>query len=181
VFGELPADGPARLLDVTVPRPADWFSAGLKEALARHGIRVDGIARSLRWPDPAATGPASVKLGEIASPPLREMVTAFMKLSQNLETDLIFDHLGETSRAGDAPALQTSEQSAVARLQDFLRRNGLPADDVRFTDGSGLSQYNLTTPRATLELLKFMSTHRAAADFIASLPVAGVDGTLGAT
>lgn len=178
LLGELPAGGPPHLIDVTVPRPADWFAAGLKEALARHGIRVDGRARSLRWPDAPAAGPTSQKLGEISSPPLRELVTAFMKPSQNLETDLIFDHLGETFRAADAPALQTSEQAAVALLQDFLRRNGLPADDVRFTDGSGLSQYNLTTARATLDLLKFMSLHRAAKDFAAALPIAGVDGTL---
>ena len=179
LLGELPAGGPPHLIDVTVPRPADWFAAGLKEALARHGVRVDGRARSLRWPDAPATGPTSQKLGEISSPPLRELVTAFMKPSQNLETGLIFDHLGETFRAADAPTLQTTEESAVALLQDFFRRNGLPADDVRFTDGSGLSQYNLTTARATLELLKFMSTHRATKDFADSLPIAGVDGTLG--
>lgn len=179
LFGAMPADGTARLIDVTVPRPATWFATAFKEALARRGIRVDGRARSVRWPDAPAVGPGSQRLGEVASPPLRELVTAFMKPSQNLETDLIFDHLGESFRAGDAPALQTSEECAVALLQDFLRRNGLPADDVRFTDGSGLSQYNLTTPRATLELLRFMATHQAAKDFVDSLPVAGVDGTLG--
>lgn len=179
VFGELPAGGPPQLLDVTVPRPANWFAAGLKEALQRRGVRVDGRARCVRWPDAPAVGPAGHKLGEVSSPPLRELVTAFLKPSQNLETELIFEHLGETLRAADAPALRTTAESAVALLQDFLRRNGLFADDVRFTDGSGLSQYNLTSARATLELVKFMSTHRASGDFAGALPVAGVDGTLG--
>jgi len=178
LFGEMPVGGADETIDVTVPRPASWFAVALKEALARRGIRVDGQARSLRWPDPAAVGPHSVKLGEIASPPLRELILALMKPSQNLETDLIFAHLGELSRAPDASAQQTSEESAVVQLQSFLRRSGLPADDVRFEEGSGLSRNNLTTANATVALLKFMTTHRAAADFIASLPIAGVDGTL---
>ena len=101
-----------------------------------------------------------------------------MKSSQNLETDLIFAHLGEVARAPAAPAGQTSEQSAVVALQDFLRQNGLPADEVRFEEGSGLSRNNLTTANATVGLLKFMVAHRAASDFVTSLPVAGVDGTL---
>lgn len=176
VFGELPAGDKEELADITVPRPAQWFANALKEALARKGIRVDGAARSLRWPDAPATAP--VKLAEIASPPLRELVAAFMKPSQNLETDMIFAHLGETFRAPDAPASRTSEESAVLLLRDFLKKNNLPADEVRFEEGSGLSRNNLVSANATVALLKFMTTHREAKAFEASLPIAGVDGTI---
>ena len=178
LFGELPMGGKEQAIDVTVPHPADWFAAALKEALARHGIRVDGRARSVRWPDAPATTATSEKLGEISSPPLRELITALMKPSQNLETDLIFGHLGETLRAADAPPLQTSEDSALALLQAFLRTNQLPADEVRFDEGSGLSRNNLASANSTVALLKFMTTHRAAKDYADSLPIAGVDGTL---
>jgi D-alanyl-D-alanine carboxypeptidase/D-alanyl-D-alanine-endopeptidase (penicillin-binding protein 4) len=119
-----------------------------------------------------------VKLGEIASPPLREMVAAFMKPSQNLETDLIFAYLGETLRPSGSPAWRTSEQYAVGALREFLRRNALPVDEVRFEEGSGLSRNNLASANATLALLTFMSTHREADAFRAALPIAGVDGTL---
>ena len=178
VFGELPLGGTAEIVDVTVPRPANWFASALKEALVRRGLRVDGNARSLRWPEPSPVGPADVKLGEISSPPLRELVVAMMKASQNLEADLLFAHLGETQRAPDAPPRQTSEESAVVALKNFLRKNGLPADDVRFEEGSGLSRNNLTTANATVALLRFMAAHRNAKDFFDSLPIAGVDGTL---
>lgn len=178
VFGELPVGDVDEMLDVTVPRPARWFAAALKEALKRAGIVVEGEARSVHWPEPSATAHDAVKLGEIVSPPLRELVTGFMKPSQNLETDLIFMHTGETLRAKDAPEWRTSEQCGVIALRDFLKRSELPADEVRFDEGSGLSRNNLTSANATVALLGFMAKHREAKAFFDSMPIAGVDGTI---
>lgn len=101
-----------------------------------------------------------------------------MKPSQNLETDLIFAHVGEAARAPDAAVWRTSEQSALMALREFLRRNALVADDVRFDEGSALSRNNLTSANATVALLTFMSQHREAKSFYDSLPIGGVDGTL---
>lgn len=178
LFGEVPLGAAAELIDVTVPHPATWFASALKDVLAQRGIRVDGVARSVRWPDAPAAGAGSVKLGEITSPPLSDLITALLKPSQNLETDLIYDYLGEKFRAPDAPALQTSEESATALLQEFLKTNHLPADEVRFEEGSGLSRNNLVSANATVSLLKFMSAHRASKEFYGALPIAGVDGSL---
>ena len=101
-----------------------------------------------------------------------------MKPSQNLETDLLLAHVGELTRSSNAPPWQTSEDAGLAALNNFLAAAGVPANDVQFDEGSGLSRNNLTTANATVALLQFMAKHRAAADFIAALPVAGVDGTL---
>jgi serine-type D-Ala-D-Ala carboxypeptidase/endopeptidase (penicillin-binding protein 4) len=49
---------------------------------------------------------------------------------------------------------------------------------VIFEEGSGLSRDNLTTPNATVTLLRFMSRHRCAQAYLEALPIAGVDGTL---
>ena len=178
VFGELPLDGEAEVEDLTVPRPADWFAAALKEALKRRGIRVDGEARSVRWPEASVVTPDCVKLGEVTSPRMGDLVRGFMKPSQNLETDLVFNHVGESTRSDTTPDGRTSEQLAVAALKAFLDANGLPADHLHFDEGSGLSRNNLTSAALTLELLKLMTTHPASNDFLNALPVAGVDGTL---
>jgi D-alanyl-D-alanine carboxypeptidase/D-alanyl-D-alanine-endopeptidase (penicillin-binding protein 4) len=176
IFGNLPVGGAPEMVDVPVPRPAEWFAAALKEALRRSGIKVDGSARAVYWPSrPPST---AVKLGEVISPPLRELVHDFMKPSQNLETDLIFEHTGEMTRPTNAPAWRTSEECAANALDEFLTTNNLPASDVHFDEGSGLSRNNLTTANATVSLLQFMSKHRAGNDFMAALPLAGVDGTL---
>lgn len=176
VFGIMPAGTNVEMVDMPVPRPAEWFTVALKEALQRNGIVVDGPARAVYWPSTAPV--ATVKLDDIVSPPLRELVSGFMKPSQNLETDLIFEHVGEMTRTPDAPPWRTSEDCALMALHEFLETNGLPASEVHFDEGSGLSRNNLTTANATASLLQFMAKHPSGADFTAALPTAGVDGTL---
>lgn len=178
VFGGIAMDAEPWVEEVTVPRPADWFARGLKAALERSGVRVGGQGRGVRWPETSAVSSNVVLLGEVRSPPLRQMVSDFMKPSQNLETDLILDHLGETTRKASTPEWRTSEQLGVAELEQFLREHGLPADDLHFDEGSGLSRNNLTSARLTVELLKLMTRHPASNDFLTALPEAGVDGTL---
>lgn len=178
IFGEIPIGGADEILDLTVPRPASWFAAALKEALMRAGIRVDGQSRSIRWPETSPVPARAVKLGEIVSPPMRELVRGFMKPSQNLETDLIFNHVGEALRTGETPPWRTSEQLGATALREFLRKHRLPAEEVRFEEGSGLSRNNLTTANATVGLLQMMAAHREADTFFQSLPIAGVDGTI---
>ncbi len=176
VLGQLPVGGEAEPVDLPVLRPAEWFTAALKEALQQNGIIVDGAARVVAWPSPPIV--AKENIGQVISPPLRELVRDFMKPSQNLETDLIFEHTGETLRPADAPVWKTSEECAVAALETFLRTNNLPAADVHFDEGSGLSRNNLTTANASVALLQFMAKHKAAQAFYDSLPIAGVDGTI---
>jgi D-alanyl-D-alanine carboxypeptidase/D-alanyl-D-alanine-endopeptidase (penicillin-binding protein 4) len=179
LLGQMPVGGAAQTLDGAVPEPADWFAQALKLALARHGIKVSGHARGLTWPQTGGLlSTNAVKLGTLFSPPLREVVRNFMKPSQNLETDLLLAHVGEMTRAADAPPGRTSEDAGLAALRQFLTTAGVTPEDVRFDEGSGLSRNNLTTANATVALLQFMAKHREAQAFTDSLPVAGVDGTL---
>ena len=59
-------------------REAHLLVSALREALSRAGIKVEGRAVGLRWPE--APSAATVKIGEVRSAPLREMVAAIMKL-----------------------------------------------------------------------------------------------------
>jgi D-alanyl-D-alanine carboxypeptidase/D-alanyl-D-alanine-endopeptidase (penicillin-binding protein 4) len=71
-------------------------------------------------------------------------------------------------------------------VQAFLLHAGIDGDDFVFYDGSGLSGHDLVTPRATARLLAFAATNPKTydaaptwfADWKASLPVGGEDGTL---
>jgi D-alanyl-D-alanine carboxypeptidase/D-alanyl-D-alanine-endopeptidase (penicillin-binding protein 4) len=178
VLGEIPVGNRTEVLDIPVPEPAVWFGTALKEALAQNGIAVDGHVRCVAWPDVASwSGTNLTKLGEVKSPPLRDLVRSFMKASQNLETDLIFDHIGELSRPADSSPWLTSENLAVRALDKFLAAKGIPVD-VHFDEGSGLSRNNLTSANATAALLAFMSSNQWARDYYDALPIAGVDGTL---
>src|SRR5690606_12533735 len=52
------------------------------------------------------------------------------------------------------------------------------ATSMRLSDGSGLSRYNLVTPRNIVSLLVQMEKEKEGAAFYSALPIAGVDGTI---
>ena len=179
VLGQWPVGAEPRLLDVVVPLPADWFAAALKAALKRRGITVAGRAYGVVWPQSAQWSRSSaLKLGEVLSPPVADLVRDFMKPSQNLETDLLLADVGETARADRSLPGPTSEEAGLVELRAFLSSMRAPVADLHFDEGSGLSRNNLTTANLTVALLQSMSRHRESAAFLDSLPVAGVDGSL---
>ena len=55
---------------------------------------------------------------------------------------------------------------------------GIAADEVLQTDGSGLSRHDMVTARAVLTLLRWAQAQPWFEGYYASLPVAGIDGTL---
>jgi D-alanyl-D-alanine carboxypeptidase/D-alanyl-D-alanine-endopeptidase (penicillin-binding protein 4) len=162
---------------VSVPRPATWFLDLLRESLAKKGILIDGGDKTKHWPE--AEQSRTNELKEIAfteSPPVAEIVLKMMKASQNLYAQLLFLQAG-----AQAPVSPSNFQTAMASLREmnqFLRKAGVPKGEELLDEGSGLSRGCLVTPHATVQLLKFMSEHRAAEAFRDALPVSGVDGTL---
>ena len=179
VFGQLPLGDASERLDIPDLEPARWFGVALKDALARHGIKISGQVRSVSWPQSFILNTnRTVKIGEVLSPPLREVIRLYMKPSQNLENDTMLAHVGETTRTAETPPWRTSEELGLAALHQFLVTNGLPTNQVHFDEGSGLSNNNLATANSIVALLQFMATNRWAQDFKNALPIAGVDGTL---
>ena len=65
-------------------------------------------------------------------------------------------------------------QSVEQALTDL----GVDVNGYRLRDGSGLSRNNLATPRTLVATLKAMYHGRGSDVFLASLPVAGISGTL---
>ena len=59
-----------------------------------------------------------------------------------------------------------------------MQRRGLRTGDVIQTDGSGLSRHDLVTPRAFVAVLEYAQKQPWFPAYLASLPVAGEDGTL---
>jgi D-alanyl-D-alanine carboxypeptidase/D-alanyl-D-alanine-endopeptidase (penicillin-binding protein 4) len=63
-------------------------------------------------------------------------------------------------------------------LNEFAAQAGVLPGESYFSDGSGLSREDLVTPHAVIKLLVYTARSAWFADFFASLPVAGRDGTL---
>ena len=94
------------------------------------------------------------------------------KISQNLHAELFLRVVGRE---------KTGVGSTAAGLQverEFLKSAGVAEGDVVLRDGSGLSRDDLVTPRAVVTLLRYASHQPWGREFISTLPVAGMDGTL---
>jgi D-alanyl-D-alanine carboxypeptidase/D-alanyl-D-alanine-endopeptidase (penicillin-binding protein 4) len=171
IRGTMPARSTPRKLVLAIHEPAEHAAALLTRLLAERGIKVDGASRSLHIAEPAGATPRAV-LAEHVSVPLGESVKLVNKISQNLHTEMLL------RAAARATAVWNTPEDLMKFPADFYAAAGIAPGDVIQTDGSGLSRHDLVTPRAVVALLKYAQGQPWFAPYYASLPVAGVDGTL---
>jgi D-alanyl-D-alanine carboxypeptidase/D-alanyl-D-alanine-endopeptidase (penicillin-binding protein 4) len=125
----------------------------------------DGQPRPLKTDQP-------IMLASYESKPLLQDIRVINKVSQNLHAEILLRLLGrERGNAGTV-------EGGLEVLRGFLTKAGVSSDEYVFYDGSGLSRQNLVTPHAIVQLLRYCSTQPWGADYKATFPVAGVDGSL---
>jgi serine-type D-Ala-D-Ala carboxypeptidase/endopeptidase (penicillin-binding protein 4) len=167
LFGRRNRVGPSTMT-LSVDSPA-YFARMFKETLERSGIKVEGQARirSSR----SGESPELKELVVYESPDLRWVIRVLLKVSQNLYAETLVKAMSP------AVSAKTTEEG-VRHLEQLLERIGMPREGYVIADGSGLSRYNLLTPNTLVKLLKYAYGRPYREDFVASLPVGGMDGTL---
>ena len=147
--------------------PAAAAAALFKDALRRQGVAVTG--RALRgFASPDAEG-----LAEVLSPPLGQIVRFMDSESDNFTAELLLKQLGALSIDRGTSAAGASEVTHV------LVSAGVPMQGVRIVDGSGLSRLDRLTVNALVGILRVSwASQDVRPTLVASLPVAGVNGTL---
>jgi D-alanyl-D-alanine carboxypeptidase/D-alanyl-D-alanine-endopeptidase (penicillin-binding protein 4) len=171
IRGTMPAHSAPRKLVLAIHDPAEHTAALLTRLLVERGVRVAGAARSMHVAEPAAAAPRAV-LAEHVSVPLGDSVKLVNKISQNLHTEMLLRVAARNA------ALWNTPEDLMKFPADFYAAAGIAPGDVIQTDGSGLSRHDLVTPRAIVALLKYAQGQPWFAPYFASLPVAGIDGTL---
>jgi D-alanyl-D-alanine carboxypeptidase/D-alanyl-D-alanine-endopeptidase (penicillin-binding protein 4) len=194
VFGTLPASAKPLNIAIALRDPTRYAAAAFANSLTFQGVSFRNIdppahrvsedtasfAVESRLPlvlrPSGSPGAAYVVIGRVVarrtSPPLSQIVTVINKVSQNLHAELLLRLLG--SAQGD----EGSIVQGVRVVRQFLVSAGVDPLDFSFVDGSGLSPQDLITPRATTTLLVYAARQSWGADYRASLPVGGVDGSL---
>ena len=104
---------------------------------------------------------------------LADVVTDINKFSNNVMTRQLVLHLGATS--GARPANRSAGLSAI---QGFLGLNDLQLPGLVIDNGAGLSRQTRITASGMTRVLRHISGSDQSAYVLASLPVAGVDGTM---
>jgi D-alanyl-D-alanine carboxypeptidase/D-alanyl-D-alanine-endopeptidase (penicillin-binding protein 4) len=172
LLGTLPAKSNPRKLTLAIQEPALHAAAMLKRLLEDRGIKVDGTVRKLSLPPGAPEGEKRVVLAEHRSIPLGDSVKLVNKISQNLHTEMLLRTAARQDGAWTTP------EDLANYPTTFYTLAGIPSGDVVQTDGSGLSRHDLVTARALVALLLYAQKQPWFEVYFASLPVAGIDGTL---
>jgi serine-type D-Ala-D-Ala carboxypeptidase/endopeptidase (penicillin-binding protein 4) len=173
VRGTIAVDAAPATRDVAVANPTLYFAHALTLALQARGVTIHGIPREFVRPEfEVPTEPRRVLL-ESKSPPLRDIATVMMKVSQNLYAETLLKAVG-AAKSG----LGSAENGRRAAAEIFSAW-GIPAGGYVQADGSGLSRYDYLTAEMVVTLLEHLyrdPKHRDA--FVATLPIAGKDGTV---
>jgi D-alanyl-D-alanine carboxypeptidase/D-alanyl-D-alanine-endopeptidase (penicillin-binding protein 4) len=147
--------------------PPTAYITALQEALEARGLSVarnDSASRS--------TSGVMDTLAVILSPPLREILPAFEKPSQNQIGEILLRTLGLERTGVGIP------DSGRAVIERQLLEWGVAKDGFVVRDGSGLSRYNYLSPETVVRVLDVMRRDTVFQVFYGALPVAGIDGTL---
>jgi len=148
--------------------PAKAYLDAFHDALVRKSIRMDGVVRDSILPTPLKMDTLFV----FFSAPLREILPALMKQSQNQIAEILLRTIG-LERGG----LGTADSARKIVGQQLLAW-GVQPDGFVIRDGSGLSDQDLLTPETVVRVLDRIQRDTAFAAYYNAMPIAGVDGTI---
>ena len=160
--------GAERTFQRSVLDPSGYAASVLRLQLAAVGITVSGNVRRAYVPEGAR------ELLAFEGRPLSDVVQRFLKFSNNPIGEALVKSL--SAAVDGAPGNWKSGVGVVRRELEAL---GLPTAGLVQVDGSGLSYDDRATARLLVAAVRDTShSFRYGAEFVASLPIGGTDGTL---
>lgn len=170
VSGELPQKRDYRET-ISVEKPALFYLSVLRETLARRGITVQGAVRRKIQTENFAYNAMPV-VAQHRSPPLISLMRYCGRESNNFTAEMLLRTVGLKSRG------EGSSAAGLEQVKKYLTSLGIPAENLRLVDGSGLSRQNCVSPAALVRVLKSFYKAKSFESFRSTLAIAGVDGTL---
>ncbi len=150
-----------------ITQPDIWSGENLKQELKRRGISVSGRVRR----GTASFG--SRTLATIQGDTVQEIVVEMNKASNNFVAEMLAKNLSaQLQPPGNL-------ERGMVIIRDYMRSLGLSELEYTLVNPSGLTRDNKLSARALVRVLQDMGGNfQYAPEFMASLPIAGVDGTL---
>ena len=171
VSGLLPINAKSVSEPIAIEKPAQYFLTVLKETLHRKGVAISGQARRIE-PNEHYSEQMLIPLATFYSPPMLDILTYINKESNNFAAEQVLRTLGKTVKQ------TASQDSGLKVLETYLESLNLGEHAYRIKDASGLSRHNLISPDAIVKVLAHIYQHPDFEDFLHTLSIAGVDGTL---
>jgi len=175
LWGTIPVRSSGEVLVLAIDDPAEFAARALRRALEDRGVSVGGgvdVRHLYPNEEDARPEPEGIELARHESAPLIEDLAITAKVSQNLHAELALRAVARARRNIG------SRQAGLDEMKAFLGEMGIGPEAYSFSDGSGLDRADLVTPGAIVTLLGHMYASRQREQWIALLPVGGLDGTL---
>lgn len=168
VTGRIPLGSRVHVTWRRIDEPALYLGHTLRRLLELRGVKASGRVRVGEVP----SGARLVHVSESES--LGEIVRRLNKTSNNFVAEQLLRTLGAEVKGGPG-----SWAKGVQAAEEFLAEVGIPRGAYVMKNGSGLNDTNRFSARQLVTLLRAMwSRFPLHAEFLASLPVAGRDGTI---
>jgi serine-type D-Ala-D-Ala carboxypeptidase/endopeptidase (penicillin-binding protein 4) len=168
VSGTVPAREPTEIFYRSVSDPAAYAGAVLRMQLESNGVRVTGPTRAGRVPD------GWHEILAFRGKPMAEIVRLMMKYSNNGIAESLVKAMG--AHAFGSPG--TWENGLQASRQQLIAR-GLNLGGAHLVDGSGLAHENRVSASLLVQALRVgRGSFAFGPEFVSSLPIAAIDGTL---
>ena len=150
--GEYPISEPPYSLNLAVPDADRYTGELILEWLRHSGIRVDGqVVVRPRWTEDVRLRDRRAVLARFSSPPLREWLPAMLQHSLNWYAEMLLRHLA-LAEAGEGRL-----DGGLDQVEAFLLETvGVEPGSFHLDDGSGISPYNLITPKAVAQVLHWL-------------------------
>jgi D-alanyl-D-alanine carboxypeptidase/D-alanyl-D-alanine-endopeptidase (penicillin-binding protein 4) len=181
LYGALPANEKRILLRGDIPDPPLFLAQYLHRCLLQEGIRIEGkptCFRLLKEEDKLPGGKRKTLISTY-SPTLREIIRITNERSHNLYAEALLKTLGATKYRHKPNEVISSTGKGIEVVCTYWQEKGLDVSSLWMSDGNGLAISNKVTVSFLCELLVYMATKSRQGDvFVASLPKAGLEGTV---
>jgi serine-type D-Ala-D-Ala carboxypeptidase/endopeptidase (penicillin-binding protein 4) len=160
-----------------IENPAPVTASMLRKRIESMGITIGG-ATGIRRTPAAVSEMASIQRSIV------DIITIINKKSDNFAAEHLFKMLGGGVLDNSMPEMSSKDnhtmQASVEQIQGALREYHIVTStgSVSINDGSGLSRRNKATPAVMVRLLDRVRDTPFGNEFLNSLSIAGLDGTL---
>lgn len=180
LYGMIPANRERFILKGDIPDPALFLAQYLTNNLKQAGIEIEGAPSNYRIEAEAGRWKDSQKntIATTYSPALKEIAKVTNHVSHNLFADALIKTIGLQYNPKKEEVISSFERG-IHIVNDHWKKKGLDISTLWMYDGSGLAPADKVSAGFIGEMLTYMATQSEVSNtFIASLPQAGVDGSV---
>ncbi len=167
VSGKIGKDAKEVVIFKNITKPDIWAGYNLKSFLMQRGIQVSGKVRAGNSSD------KMILLAEAESKSIEMAVADMNKFSNNYVAEML------TKNLGTLKGTPGSLDSGMEMVNVHLKKLGIPEEQVFMQNPSGLTRDNRMSAFAIWKIVSHLKNDfQVQPEFLTSLPIAGVDGTL---